>query len=65
MVFLRQLFQRKKPKHQEMRGTAPVQSDEDREATRTKMEAELTADRERRAAKASEAGPEEDAPKSD
>lgn len=50
MSFLKNLFGSKKPQ-QQMRGTAPLQSNDEQKAIRERMEAEVTRGKEQRAAK--------------
>jgi hypothetical protein len=49
MAFLKRLFHREKRAIEPMRGTAPGQTEVEQDATRKRMEAEMTSQRDRRA----------------
>jgi len=50
MAFLKRLFQRQeKPKPEAMHGSGPLQTEAEQDAVRGRMEAEMVANRERRA----------------
>ena len=49
MSFIKRLLKREKKQFEPMRGSAPVHSEADQDASRKNMEAQMLADRERRA----------------